>query len=314
MPGPGSPCRALLLLCSALGAAGQNSGLHLTMANPKIVFGPNSECTLQMVDGALQSDCPINAPPPPSSGPAAAAATSTGLDVASTAGFRTRFQMSSAVVKNFAISFWVKFDDAGANFPRSLAFSPSSSGVNQLGIAISHTSPGSGEGYLMVCQTTNACKQNTGGFTMNAWNFVTVSYDHSASTLYLGIGGTVTSYSMTMDAYPSNQMAFGADSFTINTVNSYGPNTYAGIRILAPGDNALPFTSNFDVPTTAYTDADDALSGLTGCILTSSATGATTGCVMNSLLLAKTDGTKLYDEALGENVGIHGGGPTHHSE
>lgn len=50
-------------------AAPPPTGLHLTGANPKIVFGHNQECTLQFVNGALVSSCPIIAPPPPPSTP-----------------------------------------------------------------------------------------------------------------------------------------------------------------------------------------------------------------------------------------------------
>jgi len=41
------------------------SGFHINDPNAQIHFGPNRECTLALVNGALQSNCPITSPPLP---------------------------------------------------------------------------------------------------------------------------------------------------------------------------------------------------------------------------------------------------------
>ena len=59
---------AAMLALAGLSVLGQhaavNQGLHLFGDSPKVYFGPNKECTLEMSGGAFISDCPIVMPPP----------------------------------------------------------------------------------------------------------------------------------------------------------------------------------------------------------------------------------------------------------
>ena len=61
-----APAAGALLVCIVAVVSAEDSGLHLASSDSKVVFGPNSECAIQLKhDGGstyLESSCPIETP------------------------------------------------------------------------------------------------------------------------------------------------------------------------------------------------------------------------------------------------------------